>query len=386
MVSDKVYFTYNHTKPRLAEGGLMYTLLQQCNNEGWITKKTSYFPINDFVFDTEGNCNIQINITQKSSEDIQKIWVSSFIVKPNKIPMTVSNRDIYIELSKVLDLLDQPEYKDIYVEEYQGKKFKVEQYKIKRSSKLDLFVTNDKSQKYKGGIQKQLLSYTNGIGKTTVSKSSELSHPYQWAKNLLRLCNFCNLSSSSKYKQQLLMAIDQYINQRDFLSHIKNKSLYYLYPTPTNVVGVEIEKNWVSGLAQGYILSAFSCLCEKTGDNKYCEDATNVFTSYFDIKDYYDDNENNKLWFTYIDKDQFLWFQEVPQNQNKKKQFNILNGHLAAIAGLYSYYRTTQSPQALLLIRAGITTVKRYLHYFRNRNDTMGYFLYDPRIADYGPV
>ena len=204
-------------------------------------------------------------------------------------------------------------------------------------------------------------------------------HPYQWAENLLDLCK---ASSSPKYKKKSFKLASELLKKGSSFLKQQNTSTYYLYPFSFNLYGIEIEKNWVSGLSQAYALSAFSCLCEKTGDDRYCQNATNTFRSYFDIKDF--DKKNNALWFTNIDKHQFLWFQEVPQN--RKKQFNILNGHLASIAGLYSYYRSTKSPEALLLMRAGIATVKRYLLDFRSPNSTASYFLYDTNVADYSPA
>ena len=65
---------------------------------------------------------------------------------------------------------------------------------------------------------------------------------------------------------------------------------------------------------------------------------------------------------------------------------NHAKWQISALVGLYSYYRVTKSPEALLLIRAGITTVKHYLINFRRPGKTLEYFLYTQNVDDYNPA
>ena len=145
-----------------------------------------------------------------------------------------------------------------------------------------------------------------------------------------------------------------------------------------NLYGTWVEANWPSSLSQGYLLSAFVCLYEQTNNDKYLDSAAEIFNSFSDIEN----NNGMKLWITTVDSNQFLWFEEVPM---VGKKAHILNGHIAALGGLYSYYRVTHSPQALLLLQAGITTVKRHLSDYRRNNQDLSYFLFNKNPPDYGP-
>lgn len=118
---------------------------------------------------------------------------------------------------------------------------------------------------------------------------------------------------------------------------------------------------WYSALAQGRILSLF-CEMHKSGlvDLAQCD---KVFKTL-------DPDQDGRV--TKIDNNGYFWLDEYPHPHI----FDMtLNGHISALGGLYDYWRVTKKKRALELLKAGISTVKHYLPYYRNPGHASYYCL-----------
>lgn len=123
---------------------------------------------------------------------------------------------------------------------------------------------------------------------------------------------------------------------------------------------------WYSGMAQGTLLKIFSQLYVLTNDIKYFNQATKVFNTFNSIKGL------NKRWITQIDKRNYLWIEEYPDDIVPN---NTLNGFLYGLFGIYEYYLISENDHAEFLLKAGITTLKKYLTEFRAEGDLSYYCL-----------
>jgi hypothetical protein len=87
-------------------------------------------------------------------------------------------------------------------------------------------------------------------------------------------------------------------------------------------------------------------------------------------------------WVSLVDDDGFLWFEEVPL---ATRPSHILNGHIRALLGLYTYFSTTGDRLALSLLRAGLATIEANALRFRVPGKINRYDLLEPYMADYSP-
>lgn len=123
---------------------------------------------------------------------------------------------------------------------------------------------------------------------------------------------------------------------------------------------------WYSGMAQGQLLSLYCRMYDVTNDNHYMTVASEIFNSYTQLK-----GEGYEPWFSCVAESGDLWLEEYPC----KWPCFTLNGHIFAIYGLYDYYILTKKPEVEEYLKAGIRTVKKNIHLFRNEGDISSYCL-----------
>src|SRR5204863_5048712 len=133
-------------------------------------------------------------------------------------------------------------------------------------------------------------------------------------------------------------------------------AIYFPYPFywsrgPNDVM----KPPWYSGMAQGQALTVFVRLYELTHGAKYRNAAALTFNSFLNLK------SATLPWVTLVDSNGYLWFDEYP----KAIPDWTYNGFAFATYGVYEYYRLTQSPGALRLLRGAITTEISWLPRFR---------------------
>ena len=88
-------------------------------------------------------------------------------------------------------------------------------------------------------------------------------------------------------------------------------------------------------------------------------------------------------WISFIDDSQYLWFEEYPSST--EPQPRVLNGHIGALMGIYSYYRLWPNDEAKRLLQAGITTLNQYFVDSRRPGAVNRYCLADRESVDDGP-
>ncbi|MET4520150.1 D-glucuronyl C5-epimerase family protein [Bradyrhizobium sp. I1.7.5] len=90
----------------------------------------------------------------------------------------------------------------------------------------------------------------------------------------------------------------------------------------------------------------------------------------------------DKLWVTFIDPEQYVWFEEYPLEGRKA---HVINGHIWTTLVVAEYCLVTKRDDVCSLARAGLTTAKRYILDYRSPGRINRYDLYVPYNADYDP-
>jgi len=106
-----------------------------------------------------------------------------------------------------------------------------------------------------------------------------------------------------------------------------------------------LEEGWISAMAQGMALGAFSMAYFLTSDSSYAKAAADIFSTLY--------KNTDSLWCVGVDTEDYYWLEEYPN----KNFCHVLNGKLSAIWGLWDYYVITGDEFALTLFKAGIRTI-----------------------------
>lgn len=134
-----------------------------------------------------------------------------------------------------------------------------------------------------------------------------------------------------------------------------------------------LEAPWYSAMAQGEFLSVCVRMFELTGDSTYLGYADSAFVSLSRLQFY------DKPWVSRIDTAGYLWLEEYPLEYGPDQ---TLNGFVAAVYGVYDYYRVTNRKEARQLWDACLSTIKHYLPAYRNPGSNSYYCLGHGKVAD----
>ncbi|MEW6111989.1 MAG: D-glucuronyl C5-epimerase family protein [Thermodesulfobacteriota bacterium] len=209
------------------------------------------------------------------------------------------------------------------------------------------------------------------------SKKEVPFHPLEWAHNVLNAASYAQQTNKLEESRQL---IDTLVKQAMDYAKESGSAWYLGYPFQFRLADKTLENPWFSGIAQAYVMAAWIRLYRVTGETKFKDLAEKTYRSFLQIRK----KEGQKApWVSFVDKAGYLWFEEYPSPTDPQPR--VLNGHICAIMGLYSYYRLEPNPETLALIRAGITTVSRYFNEFRRPGSTPNYYLIG-EYADYRPA
>ncbi len=130
--------------------------------------------------------------------------------------------------------------------------------------------------------------------------------------------------------------------------------------------GLTFNPPWYSGMGQGVNLAIAIRLFEITGKSQYLDFSHKLFHSLLQLR------KSNSPWVARLDSLRYYWIEEYPHDV---KPGQTLNGYIAAIMGVYEYYRVTGDYRAKRVYDASLTTLKYYLLQYRRENQTSYYCL-----------
>lgn len=189
----------------------------------------------------------------------------------------------------------------------------------------------------------------------------------------VELCHRCNTfllayerTGDSLFRERAIRTADAILDICDN----KDGALYARYPFAYRLHDddrLSFSPPWYSGMAQGEVTGILARVHELTGDSTYLRAADSVFLSLLRVR-----GEGAEPWVAYVDTGRFYWIEEFPQEVRPGK---VLNGFVAALLGVYDYYRVTGSDSAKLVWDLSVTTLKHYLPSYRRDGDYSYYCL-----------
>jgi hypothetical protein len=371
-VGDHITFSCTPTKG-IDIRNLLFKLIAKYNKEP-AKPVTSWqpWPLPEFIFKKPGGYNLTAYIRPKNSnKPIQKYWIGSFKIDEspdyvlNHIPLqgeTLPIEQLKMQ-SDTLSHITLPTIKNVDIT-------LLDNHPIKFTPQFD-FLQN---------IPEYIYTNKNKIIIAAIDSlaTTDNFHPYQWAITVLYNC--ARAIDTGGYKS-FIKTSDQLLKIANKHSVTENNAYYLLYSFPRKIYDRNLPPNWVSAIGQAYVLSAYINLYKLRKDQFLLKRIHQIANSFFDIRT--KNSYQNGKWIANIEHG-FLWYEEAPAPNDP--QFHILNGHIQAIMGLYTYYLFSHDKRAIKYIQAAITTTKYYLMLYRKPGHTLNYFLYKNQYdPDYGP-
>jgi hypothetical protein len=209
-------------------------------------------------------------------------------------------------------------------------------------------------------------------------------HPWTFLQNVTQICNYADLHKAHAKVQAL---IDDLVD--DLNTHLveADGALFVRYSFKHQIYDCELKSGWVSAFGNAAALCALVKLYATTKSERYRDMARKLAASFLQVRT---GPAGPGPWVSFADEANYLWFEECPLPA--AEQIHIFNGHVFAIMALDYYLSIAQEDreEILLLVRAGITTMHRYLAEYRRPGRANRYSLYPPYRhhplnADYSP-
>ena len=196
-----------------------------------------------------------------------------------------------------------------------------------------------------------------GVVITTIH-DEEVYHPVNTAWFILSMQDSFEASNNPEYLEHARINT-QYLLDGAERTHTGTWFAYHFEHSPG---GLDNGTPWVSGMAQGMLLSVLSRMYEITGEEQYKDEASRVFQTYFASKsdsDYWFVNQDDCNWIGPC-----LYFEEYPSRQERQNA-HVVNGFIYSIWGIYDYIRVFQDPDALPLFNASVITLEKSFDRYR---------------------
>jgi hypothetical protein len=178
-------------------------------------------------------------------------------------------------------------------------------------------------------------------------------------------------------EQELLRLKDELVDRMLEYTEMQGRARFVVqrfdYPTFKLVKGP-----WVSGIIQGSVLIGLTYLHDCFHDEELIPIADEIALAYR----HHWKGDDGPFWFTAIDDEGFLWFEEFPLESDAQPK--VVNGHIHALEGLYCYHRLRPCEDVKKLMLGGITFVHRHINEYRIPGKINAYDLLEFR-EDYLP-
>jgi hypothetical protein len=131
---------------------------------------------------------------------------------------------------------------------------------------------------------------------------------------------------------------------------------------------------WYSGLAQGHALCFFSRSYELIHDPYFKIMADSFFSCFLST------DTLSAIWVALSDSSQNYWIEEYPFSPPN----HVLNGFVTTFFCLYDYFQITDDSNCEIILKAGLTTVKKHMYEYRCRGGVCYYDLrYKSQYSSY---
>lgn len=214
--------------------------------------------------------------------------------------------------------------------------------------------------------------------KRYIEEYQQFFNPNIFYNNARSLCEYDKAHDSEAARA---IAVQLYNRYKDYTEE-RDGAAYVVYKFPYEYAKRQIAAPWTSAYASGAALIGLVALGDCLGIEGAKASADAILEGLARPIALHD--ERPDLWVSFVDKEGFLWFEEMPLNE--PNQPRILNGHIRAITGLYTYYYAYGGETARKLLLAGATTIAHYAPLYRALGETNRYDLLEPYNNDYSPA
>lgn len=142
-----------------------------------------------------------------------------------------------------------------------------------------------------------------------------------------------------------------------------------------------IPSGWVGGIMSAFVLSGLLRVMDVFDPSPYEKTVVELAAAYKIV--HRAGEAPPDWWFSYVDKDGYLWFDEYPLPNGETSL--VLNGHIFSIFALALYVDRTGDTSLTNYLNAGILTIKDRAMDFRNPGEVNSYMLRNRSKPDYGP-
>ncbi len=175
-------------------------------------------------------------------------------------------------------------------------------------------------------------------------------------------------TGNPEYLEWFYANVDWLIDYKDEDGYLRYEFDWYHY---YGLMGA----GWVSAMAQGEALAAVCMAYHASNDEKYLQAAEQFFHTMY--------TNNDELWCFGIDDEDYLWYEEYPNEDF----CHVLNGKLFGMWGLWDYYCITQDEFALSLFQGGLASVlDNYPTWNFVGSDGSRYCKHENSCSNYHPV
>lgn len=198
-------------------------------------------------------------------------------------------------------------------------------------------------------------------------------------KNLVALANFAQVS---KEHRTACLALADELEEEILENTIsKGQARFVVRNYPINRKDHVMAAGWVNGLGNGFILRGLSRMQDLWPTKQRAKLMLELLRA-FNIFNH-NSLRRKRPWFSWIDKDGYLWFDEYPVDDGTASL--VLNGHIHTLYGLYYARRHVAEPWVTTLLQGGLATMRARTKKFRVPNNMNRYDLRPGYKPDYGP-
>ncbi|PWL17666.1 hypothetical protein DKP76_07760 [Falsochrobactrum shanghaiense] len=199
--------------------------------------------------------------------------------------------------------------------------------------------------------------------------------------NSIALCNYAHKYPGSKDEAGRLFheLFERAMEYTDRDGDVYWVRMDFFFPRPK---GVGLQPPWYSALTNSFVLSGLLRATDCFKKPEYYEAIKGLVAAFKTIHTF--GNPPPKRWFSYIDENGYLWFDEYPLPDGQSSR--VLNGDIFSLFALALYERKLGDKSVTPLINGNLTTLRENVQRFRRKDMINSYELRSLSHPDYSPT
>lgn len=203
--------------------------------------------------------------------------------------------------------------------------------------------------------------------------------PVTFYNNAIALCNFSKKSPEWSYEaaalyREMIDHSSSYLDEGEGALWVRNGFDFVQH-------GETIPAPWYGGIMNAFVATGMLLAEDCFEGAQYTEIIKGLIRAFHVF--HTAGETPPERWFSYIDENGYLWFDEYPKPGGVASR--VLNGNIFGLFALAVYADMYSDNAARHLIDANLTTLKDNILLFRRPGQINSYNLYRPSHADYGP-